>query len=87
MSIAVAFLFVLSHPTTSTVDAPAVNPVTIKVSEPPVVKTSPILKFGLAAPDKVSVCFAQASVDTSIFLTSDSDASEKNFATYFFFVI
>ena len=68
-------MFVLSHPTTSTVEAPAVKPVTRKCSVAAVVITSPILKFGLAAPDKVSVCFAQASVDRSTFLTSDSSAS------------
>ena len=65
-------------------DAPAVKSVTRNVSADPTVITSPILKFGLAAPDKVSVCFAQANVDTSIFLTLYSAASEKNLAIYFF---
>ena len=49
VSIAVAFLFVLSQPTTVTVVAPAVKSVTRKVSAPPVVITSPILNFSVDA--------------------------------------
>ncbi len=48
--------------------------------------TSPILKSSVESSDKVSVCFAHVSVERSTFLTSDSYASEKNFAMYFFSV-